>query len=406
MNPQRPTTILQPQAPSRSEVPAPGGPALLALGFRPFYLLAALLAMLTVPVWVLQYLGVLATTGPIAGMLWHMHEMVFGFAVAVITGFLFTAGRNWTGQPTPTGAALAALAALWLAARVLLVTGPAGVAAVVDAAFLPLVAWALWKPLRAAHNRRNYFFVVLLLALAVLDVVFYLATFGIVPLSPLWPIRAALYVVVVIVAIMGGRVIPMFTQNAVPGAKVRRSAALDRWAIGTLAAALAADVLGLPDPLVALAAASAAVLHAVRLAQWDPLATRATPIVWVLHASYAWIPLGLALLAARALTPAVHDVYVLHAFGIGAVGGMIIGMITRTARGHTGRPLVASLPEVFAYALVQAAALVRVVLGLAAPALYGSALLLAAFFWAVAFALYLVVYTPMLMRPRVDGKPG
>jgi uncharacterized protein involved in response to NO len=198
----------------------------------------------------------------------------------------------------------------------------------------------------------------------------------------------------------------MFTQNAAPKAKVRRSVQVDRWSIGLLALALSADALGLPAVVVGLAAAAAALAHAVRLAQWDPLATRSAPILWVLHASYAWIPLGLALLAASAFVPAVHEAYVLHAFGIGAVGGMIIGMITRTARGHTGRPLVAGLPEVFAYGLVQAAALVRVVLGLALPALYGSTLLLAALFWAVAFVLYLIVYLPILTRPRIDGKPG
>jgi uncharacterized protein involved in response to NO len=384
----------------------PAGPALLALGFRPFYLLAALLAALAVPAWVLQYLGIIPTSGPIAGMPWHMHEMVFGFAVAVITGFLFTAGRNWTGQPTPTGAWLAMLAGLWLAARVLLVTGPAWPAALVDVAFLPLVAWSLWKALAAANNRRNYFFVALLLLLGVLNAVFYIAMAGTVPVSPLWPVKAALYVVVAIVAVMGGRVIPMFTQNAVREAKVRRSQAVDRWAIGLLAIALAADALAFPRLLVALAAAAAAVMQLVRLVQWDPGATHRTPILWILHAAYAWIPIGLALLAASALSPRVHEVYALHAFGIGAVGGMIIGMITRTARGHTGRPLVASLPEVFAYGLVQAAALVRIVLGLAAPALYGASLLLAALFWAIGFALYLVVFVPILTRPRVDGKPG
>jgi uncharacterized protein involved in response to NO len=384
----------------------PAGPALLALGFRPFYMLAALLAALAVPAWVLQYLGVIPVSGPIAGMPWHMHEMVFGFAVAVITGFVFTAGRNWTGQPTPTGAWLAALAGLWVAARVLLVTGPALPAAIVDVAFLPLVAWSLWKALAAANNRRNYFFVALLLVLAALNVVFHLGIFGIVAVSPLWPVKAALYVVVVIVAVMGGRVIPMFTQNAVPKAKVHRSVQVDRWSIALLAAALTADALSFPVALVGLAAAAAAAAHLARLVQWDPGATLRTPILWILHASYAWIPIGLALLAVSAFSPRVHEVYVLHAFGIGAVGGMIMGMMTRTARGHTGRPLVASLPEVFAYGLVQAAALVRVALGLAAPALYAATLLLAALFWTVAFALYLVVYVPILTRTRLDGKPG
>ncbi|MCU0804468.1 MAG: NnrS family protein [Burkholderiales bacterium] len=390
----------------RPDTASPPRFALFALGFRPFYLLAAMLAALSVPLWVAQYVGVLPSPGPIAGLAWHMHEMVFGFAVAVVTGFLFTAGRNWTNQPTPTGATLAALAALWLAARVLAVTGPSSVAAWVDFAFLPLVAWFLWRALKAAKNKRNYFFVALLGALALFNMTFWFAAFGIAPVSPLLPIKAALYVIVAIVAIMGGRVIPMFTQNAIPQARVRRDVKIDRWAIALLAAALALDVLAAPAWLLAPAALAAAVLHAIRLALWDPIATRGKPIVWILHLSYAWIPVGLALLAVAALTPKVHEVYAVHAFAIGAVGGMIIGMITRTALGHTGRTLAAGLAETFAYGLVQAAAFTRVVIGLAIPAAYGQTLALSALFWSAGFLVYTIAYIPILTRPRADGRPG
>jgi uncharacterized protein involved in response to NO len=397
---------LRPGPVQGSDTASPQRFALFALGFRPFYLLAALLAALSVPVWVAQYVGLIPGHGPIAGLPWHMHEMVFGFAVAVVTGFLFTAGRNWTNQPTPTGWTLGALAALWLAARVLAITGPSFAAAYVDFAFLPLVAWFLWRALRAANNRRNYFFVGLLATLALFNMCFWFAAFGIGPLSPLVPVKAALYVIVLIVAIMGGRVIPMFTQNAFPSAHVRRQVKLDRWAIATLAAALALDVLAAPAWLLAPVALGAAVLHAIRLALWDPLATRRRPIVWILHLSYAWIPLGLALLAAAALTPAVHEVYAVHAFAIGAVGGMIIGMVTRTALGHTGRPLAAGLAETFAYGLVQAAAFTRVVGGLAIPAAYGQTLALSALFWSAGFAVYAIAYFPILTRSRADGRPG
>jgi uncharacterized protein involved in response to NO len=406
MNTPNEKLFLRPASMQRPDAASPQRLALFALGFRPFYLLAALLAALSVPVWVAQYVGVLPAHGPIAGLAWHMHEMVFGFAVAVIAGFLFTAGRNWTNQPTPTGWTLAGLAALWLAARVLAITGPSFAAAYVDFAFLPLVAWFLWRALKAADNKRNYFFVALLSALALLNMGFWFAAFGVAPMSPLVPVKAALYVIVLIVTIMGGRVIPMFTQSALPGAKVRRNAKLDRWAIGVLAAALALDVLGAPAWLLAPAALAAAVLHAIRLGLWDPLATAKRPIVWILHVSYAWIPLALALLAAAALTPKVHEVYAVHALAIGAVSGMIIGMITRTALGHTGRPLHAGLPETFAYGLVQAAALTRVVLGLAVPAAYGHTLALSALFWSAGFAVYAIAYWPILTRPRADGRPG
>ena len=406
MNTPNEKLVLRPTSMQRPDAASPQRLALFALGFRPFYLLAALLAALSVPVWVAQYVGVLPAHGPIAGLTWHMHELVFGFAVAVITGFLFTAGRNWTNQPTPTGRTLAALAALWLAARVLTITGPSFAAAYVDFAFLPLVAWFLWRALKAANNTRNYFFVALLAALALFNMAFWFAAFGIAPFSTLVPVKAALYVIVLIVAIMGGRVIPMFTQNALPNARVRRNVKLDRWAIGLLAAALALDVLAAPGWLLVPVALAAAVSHAIRLALWDPVATRIRPIVWILHLSYAWIPLGLVLLAVAALTPSVHEVYAVHSFAIGAVGGMIIGMITRTALGHTGRPLVAGLAETFAYGLVQAAAFTRVVVGLAVPAAYGHTLALSALFWSAGFAVYAIAYWPILTRPRADGKPG
>src|SRR5690349_15490508 len=145
-----------------------------ALGFRPFYLLAALIAALDVPLWLAQYAGWAMPSGYLSGMAWHAHEMMFGFATAVLTGFLFTAARNWTGLPTPTGMALAALAGLWLAGRVLLLSGPGWLAAIVDVAFLPAVAASLWLPLYRSRNR-NQFFVALLLALGAANLLFHLA---------------------------------------------------------------------------------------------------------------------------------------------------------------------------------------------------------------------------------------
>jgi uncharacterized protein involved in response to NO len=376
-----------------------------ALGFRPFYLLAALMAALDVPLWLAQYAGWAMPSGYLSGMAWHAHEMMFGFAAAVLTGFLFTAARNWTGLPTPTGAALAALAALWLAARVLLLSGPGWLAAIVDVAFLPAVAASLWLPLRRSRNR-NQFFVALLLALATANLLFHLAHAEAIALSELVPLRFALYLIVVIVAIMGGRVIPSFTQNAIRGARIRRWRALDIAAIATLAVALAAALAGLPGlvsgPLCLLAAA----LHAARLAMWDPWSTRGEPILWILHLSYAWIPVALLLLGVAALGGGVPAVLADHALGVGVVGGMILGMITRTARGHTGRSLQPGRTEVAAYALVAIAAATRVLVPLVWPGAYRLALLISGALWSAAFLLYLLVYVPMLTQPRADGQGG
>ncbi|HUF19402.1 MAG TPA: NnrS family protein, partial [Burkholderiales bacterium] len=182
------------------------GFALFNLGFRPFYLLAALLAAAGVPIWLAQFTGLIGRGAYLSGLAWHAHELIFGFAVAVIVGFLFTAARNWTNLPTPTGGLLAALAGLWLAGRVLVYTGPGPLAAAVDIAFLPAAALALWFPLYRSRNR-NLFFVGLLLLFAAANLAFHLAHSGVIQMSAHAQIRFALYLVVLIVTIMGGRVI-------------------------------------------------------------------------------------------------------------------------------------------------------------------------------------------------------
>lgn len=378
--------------------------ALFNLGFRPFYLLAGTLAAVSVPLWLAQYSGVLSTGSHLGGFAWHAHEMVFGFAAAVIAGFLFTAARNWTNLPTPMGGPLAALALLWLAGRVLVYTGPAPIAAAVDVAFLPAVAIALWFPLYRSGNR-NLFFVGLLLLFALANLAFHLAHAGWFPLPAHAQIRFALYLVVLIVTIMGGRVIPLFTGNALRHARVRVSGALDRAVIALTVLALASDLTFPGAALTGLICLSAAVAHGARLWRWDPFATRGAPIVWILHLSYAWIPVGFLLLALSSLGAAQASLAA-HAFGVGAVGGMILGMMTRTARGHSGRPLQAGPLEVAAYALVQIAAVIRVFGTLLFPDAYVPLLVTAGMCWSAAFTLYLIVYVPILTQPRIDGRPG
>ena len=381
------------------------GTALFHLGFRPFYLLAGFFGLAAIPFWLTRYFGGLALPAAYAPMAWHAHEMVFGFAVAVITGFLFTAARNWTGLDTPTHAPLAMLAGLWLAGRALMLTGPTWLAAVVDLLFLPAVALALWIPLHRSGNR-NQFFVALLLVLAAANLAFHLAHAGVLGIPELVPVRCALYLVVLIVTIMGGRVIPSFTRNAIPGARSRTVRPLDLSAIGLAAAAFALLLSPLPGALGGAACLAAAALHAARLWSWDPWCTRGEPILWILHLSYAWIPVGLLLLGFNALGAPVPASIGDHALSTGAVGGMIIGMITRTARGHTGLPLRVNAAEVAAYGLVHLAALARVLWPLVMPGAYATALRVGGALWSAAFLLYLLVYVPLLTAPRSDGRPG
>ena len=375
------------------------------LGFRPFYLGTALLACLSVPLWVAMFLGHVRFALPMPGVLWHGHEMLFGFAAGVVAGFLLTAVKAWTGLPTPRGPLLAGLALLWLAARVALFVAPYPVFAVIDVLLLPAVAMALLRVLVQAGNKRNMPLISLLLLMALANGVFHLSVLQWVSVPAVSALYAELGLIVMVVCVMAGRVVPMFTKNVTPGLVIQMPRSLELSVLGVTAVALALWVFAAPAALVAVASAAAAVLHAVRLWMWHPQVTLRRPILWVLHASYAWLPLGFALLA-LAQGGWVPLSLAVHAFGVGVIGGLIIGMVTRTARGHTGRPLQAGRGEVAAYALVLAAAVLRVLVPALQPGWYAYALEAAACLWALAFALYLFIYTPWLTRTRLDGKDG
>ncbi len=390
-----------PMTPPRT---AAGGFALWNLGFRPFYLLASLFAAVSILLWIAEYAGYLPG-GYLRDPVWHAHEMLFGYTIAVVTGFLFTAVRNWTGQPTPTGALLAGYALLWILGRITVLMPYPIIAAMVNAAFPIAVAIGLAVPLARSRNRRNYFFVALLLLLGLVTLAVHLARLGFIG----WPPRATLQVgldaVLFIIAVIAGRVVPMFTNNAIAGAHAARKPLVEQASLGGLLVLIAADGL-LPDSsALAVIAIVVAVAHAVRLWLWRPWRTASTPLVWILHAAYGWIVVYLVMRALAAWGYVAAPLAV-HALTIGTIGGMTIGMMTRTARGHSGRPLVADRYDVTCYALVQLAALVRVFGGLALPEFYRATVVLSGLCWSSAFALYAIRYWPILTRPRLDGKPG
>jgi uncharacterized protein involved in response to NO len=378
---------------------------LFRLGFRPFYLGAAAFALLAVPYWVAGLLGALALPSTMPPLLWHAHEMIFGFAVAVIVGFLLTAGKAWTGLATPRGATLAAMAGLWLAARLSALWAPYAVYALLDVALLPWVAVVLTRVLLRAGNRRNLPLAVILILLASANLAFHAAGLQWIAIDPLRALHAGLALVVMIECVIAGRVIPAFTMSALPGQKLLSLPWLERSALAATGLSLLAWVLLPANPITATGFFAAALLHGARLWFWQPLRTRARPILWVLHAAYAWLPVGFALLAWAQLGGVAASAGI-HALAVGATAGLIIGMVTRTARGHTGRPLKVSRLEVAAYLLVAGAAVARVLLPLVAPAQTVTWLVLAAAAWATAFALYLWVFAPWLLTSRLDGKDG
>lgn len=378
--------------------------ALWNLGFRPFYLVASIFASLSIVLWICQYSGHLPAEF-LRSPAWHGHEMLFGYTMAVVAGFLLTAVSNWTGKPTPTHGALMALTTLWVAGRVLVLTPFALVAAIANVAFPVALAFGIGRAIVQSGNRRNYFFLVLLVLLSIAVLTFHLSHLDVLP----WPERASLQVgldvVLFIIAVIGGRVIPMFTNNGVAGAQATRNPIVERLALVGVLVLIGIDMLAAAGRFVAMIVFMVALAHAIRLYLWRPHRTRGVPLVWVLHIAYAWIVVYLVLRGLAELG-LVEQVFAVHALTIGAIGGMTIGMMTRTARGHTGRPLKADRYEVACFALIALAAFVRVFGGMWLPSAYALTVMLSGVCWSVAFALYAIRYWPVLSRVRVDGKPG
>jgi len=382
----------------------PKGFALFAFGFRPFYLFGAAFAALAVPLWIVVLAGGLPLQPVLPAMLWHGHEMLFGFVAAIIVGFLLTAGHNWTGLATPTGAPLAALLVLWLAGRVAMFCTNPVIAAAIDLAFLPVVALILARLVLRAGSRRNYFVPVLLLALAGCNAAIHAGVNGWLDVSPQLGLHLAVALVTLLETVIAGRIVPSFTANALKTVPWRHRG-VDIAAVTLTAAALLAWALELPAALTGVVAAGAALLQAVRVRGWRPGATFGAPLLWILHVSHGWIVVALLWLA-LAGTGAVAATPVLHLLTVGATGGLIVGMITRTALGHTGRLLKVGSIEVAAYWLMQAALMLRVLPQFGVPANYHAFLGASSLAWSFAFVLYLWKYAPILIRPRADGRPG
>ena len=391
---------------------APAKWALFRYGFRPFFLAAGLAALLLVPWWAaaLAWGVPLGTSWPAA--LWHGHEMLFGFIVAAVAGFLLTAVPSWTGARGFAGWPLVLLAGLWLTGRIGVSASaglPLPVVAALDLSFLPALAGFVLVPLVRARNRNSPLLAVLL-TLWLTNVAFY---WGLTHGDSIFARHALLVgidIVLLLVTVIGGRIVPAFTSSALKqqgiGISLRAWRGMTPLAVGVMVVAVICDLFR-PESVAAGAVALAAgVIQAVRLAQWRMLRTLRTPIVWVLHVAYLWLPVGLVLKGLALIFALAFAAYYLHALTIGAAALMIMAVMTRASLGHTGRPLVVSGATAYAYGLLAAAAVVRVFGPALLPLAYVKIVVLAAALWAVAFGIYLLGYTPMLIAPRVDGKPG
>lgn len=381
--------------------------SLFELGFRPFFLAAGAVAIVLILMWMGLLSSVIDADFYYGAAMWHSHEMVFGFAVAVVAGFLLTAVRNWTSVQTLRGAWLAAIVGLWLAGRVmplLSTMAPSWLIAVVDIAFLPLLAALLAIPILRAGKRPQLIFVAMLLLLLAANVMVHLEQLGITIATAEQGITLAMNTVVLMIVIMAGRVFPMFTKNGAPGAKPRKWPSLEKAAIVSVIGLLLAELFYPQAWLIAVLAVAAALVHAVRLWGWHSRLLWSVPLLWVLHIGYAWLVLGFVF-KALVITEMVTPVLAIHATAA-AIAGLCLGMMSRVALGHTGRPLLPAASMAWAFALINLAMASRVLVPLLAPGLSAVATIVSAGLWLGAFVLFVYVYLPILIHARVDGQPG
>lgn len=385
-------------------------PALLAKGFRPFFFCAAAWAVIAMPLWLLVLHGRMPPGTYLPGPLWHAHEMLFGFTAAVIAGFLLTAIGNWTQQETATGLPLASLVGLWGLGRLGLLLAdylPPAVPACLDLAFLPALGVACGRPIVRTANRRNYQFLVLLALLFAANVLVHLGALGAIPTGIRRGHWLATHVVIVMILVISGRIVPLFTRNATRVDTIYNLPLLDRLAIAGVVVVAALDLLVLPEVLVALAAGLTAVAVVARTWGWGLRHTSAHPLLWILHLGHLWIAVGLALRAAAGFgVVAAGGSTALHAFTGGAIAALTLGMMTRVTLGHTGRLLAVPPTMTAAFGLVLLAGIVRLAGPLLSPAFWLPAMVLAGAFFSLAFAAYLGHYAPFLLAPRPDGRPG
>lgn len=386
--------------------------ALFAYGFRPFFLLAGWYAIVSVLAWLWLYRTGTSLLSDLPPQLWHGHEMLFGFVGAAVAGFLLTAVPSWTGSRGFAGWPLVALTAIWLLGRSAFALAdhvPLALLMAAELAFVPGLLVLVAPPVLRNKNR-NLPLLFVLVAFWGLDAAFLWAVGQADAALARQILLATLGVVLLLITVVGGRIVPAFTGNALRARGIDTSLTtnplIDRLTIAAMALLVLADLFRIPAAIAGTIAALAALLHALRLAGWQTHRTFRDPIVWVLHAAYLWIPVGLVLRALQTLGGFGFAVHWVHALGTGAAATMVLAVMTRAALGHTGRALRVAPAIVVSYVLLIAAGVVRVFGPAILPVDYRTTILLSTIAWTVAFLLFVFVYTPILAGPRADGRPG
>jgi uncharacterized protein involved in response to NO len=391
----------------RPRVPDPGGIPLFSYGFRPFFLGAAVWAILALALWIGSPAGIWQLARGYGALSWHAHEMLFGYGSAVVAGFLLTAVPNWTGRLPVEGSRLALLFLLWCIARAaFLAVSSLGVmsAVLIDSLFLPCVLLVMLREIVVGRNWRNFAPLAVVALFATANIAFHAEVLltGV----PSVGFRAGVAALVVLIVLIGGRVTPSFTHNWLfrTGSAVLPGpfGLVDKLALAISGAALLLWIAAPVAKVTAIFFLAAAAALSVRLWRWEGIRTWREPLLLVLHVGYAFVPLGFLLVAISILLPGtLTGTAALHAWTVGAIGLMTLGVMTRATRGHTGHTLTASSITVTIYGSMVAAAVFRIAAGLF-PQAYMGLLEVSAFAWIMAFSLFLIEYAPMLIGPRAD----
>ena len=391
------------------------GMPLFRLGFRPFFLAAGVFAVIAMAIWMASYLFAVdfhfALLSPVQ---WHAHEMVFGYLMAVIAGFLLTAIKNWTGLEVLRGKGLAALFALWLLARIMLLIDvglPLWLIAAVDVSFMFILALVCLRPVIKVRQYKQAGILAKLILIAGFHLLYYLGIAGVLEHGERWGLYSAIYTVLALILVMMRRVMPMFINNGIDAqagedyqAKNRRW--VDISSIVLLIVMWIADVFTDYIAVTASAAGLLAVLHLVRLAGWYTRLIWSKPLVWVLVMAYIGLIAGFALKSFSGISN-IFPHLALHAITVGGMGLVTIGMMSRVALGHTGRDVFNPPRTLFwCFLLLGAGFVVRALLPLFTMAYYPFWIAASQALWILAFAVFVIVYAPMLLSARVDGRDG
>ncbi|SQD77003.1 NnrS family protein [Moritella yayanosii] len=385
----------------------------LRLGFRPFFLAGALFSMVALVLWGAMLSGYITFQPYGGGLWWHIHEMLFGFGCAIVAGFLLTAIQNWTGIRGVSGASLLGLFLLWLAGRVVLLLPTLlndYVIILIDLSFLPAVAYILGKPLFKIKQYRNLFFVPLLVLFTVANIEMHLAKLGLVNITVSQAAYASVTLMAVLMSVMAGRVVPMFTANGTKTAKVLPLPWLEKLATGSLALITALLLLQPLFTVPAFVFGSLFLLsggcQAIRWFRWKPWITLGVPLLWSIHGAIFFIWVGLFTVGMSYFIEVPFVSHLWHLITVGGMGGLILAMISRVSLGHTGRKLQQPKAMFWGFLSIFIAAIIRVIGPIFWMQYYITFINLSIVFWLIAFGLFAYHYAPMLFKARVDGRPG